>query len=165
MRVKDIFMAEKKILDWGKWNQGGKVPKSLFYLIKSNQFQFGKAYRWRVIKFEALGEYFRVLVVYNLNKEQFYAHLGMEIGRDMKLLTSYEFHGTHSGWHVHSACGLIEHIPVGRQKGPWNRRIPRAKQHHRNTEYGVTDVNAADKACKAFNIVEEVDEGGQMLLT
>ena len=93
------------------------------------------------------------------------AHLAMEFGKDMKLLTSYEFHGTHPGWHVHSACELIEHIPVGRQKGAWNRRLPRAREHHRRIDFGVTDVNAADVACKAFKIFKNVDEDGQMLLT
>jgi hypothetical protein len=155
MRVKDAIAARKKVLDWGNWREGGKVPRSAFYLVKSNQFSFGKAYKWRVLRAEALGLFFRVLIAYDPRKEQYYAYLGMESGADIKLLISYEFHGTHPGWHVHSACGDIAEVPIGRQKGPWSHRIPKPNRE-RKTNFRISnEPMALYAACRAFRLLEE----------
>ncbi len=164
MRLKAAIAAQKKVLDWGKWRDGGKVPRSAFFLVKSNQFTFGKAYRWRVLKMEALGESFRLLIAYNPKKEQYYAYLGMESDSDMKLLLSYEFHGSHPGWHVHSACGDLQQVPVGRIKGPWNKRVPKPRLERR-VEYKIDgDEKALYVACEAFRIRTDAN-GNQMRLT
>lgn len=74
------------------------------------------------------------------------------------MIASYEFHASHGGWHVHSGCGQLEDIPVGRYKGPWKRDIPSEWEKCRRTDWGIgSDDSALAKACEAFGIPPEDD--------
>ncbi len=153
MRLKDVIRADKDVTDWGRW-QRTKMTMGAFPLSRSKgrSYRLRTAYEWRIIRFKALDKDFRLLVAFNLEKEQYFAVLGLDDGRDTKVLASYEFHGTHPGWHVTAACGPIEDIPSGIKVGPWQRRIPEARTKHRRITFGVTKENAVTKAASFFRL-------------
>jgi hypothetical protein len=163
MRLKQIIAAQKLNLVWGSWKTG-PMPKTAFPLTRSGNkpLRFGAAFEWYLLTFEALGETFRLLVAVHYGKQEYYAHLGMECGGDMRMLASYEFHGTHPGWHVHSGCEEVSVIPVGRFKGPWKRRIPSASKRHRKTDFGITRTNALVVALQAFGLDGGSETDGQV---
>jgi hypothetical protein len=154
MRIREVILAHKSDHDWGKWSDG-KMPPSAFPLSKrrSRCFRLGSSYRWRVIRFQALSAHFRVLIAYNPAKEQYFAYLACEQDRDLSIIGSLEFHGTHAGWHTLSACGEIESLQAGIMRGPWQKRFPAAHRFHRRTEYGIINDDAAlDRASRFFRL-------------
>ncbi|MEJ2121430.1 MAG: hypothetical protein P8Z76_12115 [Alphaproteobacteria bacterium] len=105
------------------------------------------------MQFEALGRSFRLLIAYSLDKEQYRATLGVENARDLSVVASYEFHGTHPGWHVQAACGDIDSIPAGMMRGPWQSRFPKARRFHRRDHFGIKDDSGAlDPAAEFFRL-------------
>jgi hypothetical protein len=153
MRLQTIILANKNITNWGKWDTG-KMPRIAFPLSKSrNRFYRLGAYRWRVVEFNALGHNFRLLVAYRTDKEQFRATLAMEHDRDMSVLASYEFHGTHPGWHISAACEDMMSVPSGVMRFPGQRRFPAARAFHRRTKFRINnDDDAINLAAKVFNL-------------
>jgi len=93
---------------------------------------------------------FRLLLAFNRTKEQYRATLALEGDRDMSVLASYEFHGTHPGWHVLATCDDIATVPQGMMIGPWQRRMPRARMRHRRSEFSVPDDEAAIALAAGF---------------
>lgn len=159
IRVQDIRKAPKTVVDWGRWSSG-KVPRSAFPLSRprSRFFRLGSAYRWRVVRFEALEHSFRLFIAFHSQKEQYRATLALEHERDLGVLASYEFHGTHPGWHLHAACGDAESVPKGVMSGPWQRRYPRARLFHRRAEFGIeTEHSALDRASSFFRLHNSQD--------
>lgn len=74
----------------------------------------------------------------------------------MSVIASYEFHGTHPGWHLHAACGDLESIPLGSMRGHWQKRLPLPRKVHRRTDFGVTDdATALDVAARFFRLHKE----------
>ena len=156
VRGQQIRTACKAVLDWGKWQAGG-MQAAAFPLSKrrSSSYRLGSAYRWRVIRFEAAtGSAVmtcRLLIAYNAAKEQFRATLAVENDRDMSVIASYEFHGTHPGWHLHASCGDVATIPSGSLRGSWQRRLPKPRMSHRRIDYGISgDDVALNVAAKFF---------------
>jgi len=153
VRAQDVRGAQKTALEWGKWQTGGMTP-AVFPLSRrrGRSLQFGSAYRWRLIRFQAVGHMFRVLLVYSLEKEQYRAILAREDDRDLSVIASYEFHGTHPGWHVTAACGDILQIPSGVLIGPWQRRMPKARSYQRGARvtFGVENDDHALEAAAGF---------------
>ena len=161
MLLKDVVRAEKIVADWGRW-QSGKMPRSAFPLSMSRQnfYRLG-AYRWKVIQFAALGEAFRLLIALHEPKEQFRAMLGMNAGGDTRFVASIEFHGTHPGWHALLACDPLDTLPIGIKTGPWQRRVPAARSHHRRTTFSITERTATAKAGSFFGLPAEGRSDGQ----
>jgi len=62
---------------------------------------------------------------------------------DLSVLASYEFHGTHPGWHLLASCQDIAKVPSGVMIGPWQRRIPKARAKHRKVDFRVRDDDTA----------------------
>ena len=157
VRGQQIRSANKNVVEWGKWQVGG-MQMSTFPLSKrrGSAYRLGSAYRWRVIKFEAFcgaaaPAICRLLIAYNPAKEQFRATLAVENERDMCVIASYEFHGTHPGWHAHVACGDIEKIQAGSMRGSWQQRKPKPRALHRRVEYGISNDDVAlDVAARFF---------------
>jgi hypothetical protein len=106
----------------------------------------------RSLKFEALGEKFRVLIRLHEAKEQYAATLGMEVDGDLAILCVYEFHGTEPGWHCHLSCDPAKDVPTGIHRGPWIMRIPTGNSHHRRKKFGVSEANALTIAADRFRI-------------
>lgn len=154
MRLKDIIRAPKNVRDWGEWKDAPS-PRSAFPVRKSgNSARARGSYRWRVILFSALGMEFRIFCQFHAGKEQFYVWLGEQCARDIRMIVAWEFHGTHPGWHVHSACGELSEIPEGRVRGPSYKRIASS-----NERFGVTEQNAVDEIAKKFGLYN----GGESL--
>jgi hypothetical protein len=154
VRGQDILRAEKSEVDWGKWQTGG-MTTAAFPLSKrrGRAYKLGSMYRWRVVSFQALGLSFRLLIAFNLAKEQFRATLALEQDRDMSVIASYEFHGTHPGWHVHGACGDVNLIPSGCMRTEGQKRLPAPRATHRRVDFNVTDDDTAlEMAAKFFGL-------------
>jgi hypothetical protein len=154
VRVKDVRSADKSDVQWGKW-QDGKMPSNAFPLSRrrGHSFRLGAAYRWRVVRFEACGARFRLLLAFSLLKQQYPATLALESDQDMSVLASYEFHGTHPGWHLLATCDDVSTVPQGVMIGPWQRRIPRARARHRRLDFCIgNDDTALDVAARFFRL-------------
>lgn len=154
LRGQQIRSADKVVTDWGKWETGG-MPPAAFPLSKrrGRAYRLGSSYKWRVIQFHALGETCRLLIVYNAAKEQYRATLAVERDRDMIVIASLEFHGTHPGWHLHGACGDVNSHTLGSLRGPLQKRFPAARATHRSHDFKVTnDGVALDVAAKFFRL-------------
>lgn len=128
------------------------MSASVFPLSRRRQssFRLGTAYRWRLVRFEACGYNFRLLLAFSIMKEQYRATLALEDDRDLCVLASYEFHGTHPGWHVLATCDDVATVPRGIMIGPWQRRMPNARSHHRKAEFGVKDDATALEVAASF---------------
>lgn len=158
VRVRDIRSADKSDVDWGKW-EDGRMPATAFPLSRrrNQSFRLGAAYRWRVVRFAACGAQFRLLLAFSLVKQQYRATLALEGERDMSVLASYEFHGTHPGWHLLATCDDVSTVPNGVMIGPWQRRMPKARAKHRRTDFGVRDEGTAlDVAARFFRLHKAV---------
>ena len=153
IRAQTIRNAAKDVREWGKWQAGG-MTASTFPLSKrkGRSLRFGSAYRWRLVRFEANNHHFRLLLVYSLPKEQYRAILAMEGDGDMSVIASYEFHGTHPGWHLSAACGDLSVVPGGVLIGPWQKRIPKAGSYQRpkRVTFGIADDDQALEAAASF---------------
>jgi hypothetical protein len=153
-RVSDIRFATKLNVDWGTW-EAGRMPASAFPLSKrrGHSFRLGASYRWRIVQFEACGSAFRLLIALNIQKEQYRATLALQGERDNSVVASYEFHGTHPGWHLLATCDEIESVPQGVMIGPWQRRVPQARSRHRRGDFAVTDeATALELAAQFFGL-------------
>lgn len=164
MHFKHIFRADKDILDWGEWKQV-KMPPSAFPMSHGpkRSYRLGSAYRWRVVKFRALGETFRVLIAYRDDVEEFRSILGMDVSGDTRIVAEFCFHGTHPGWHAHADCGDVRAMPTGVQRWPGMRRRPKGRSRHRNTTYvaghsRMNDAHALEVAARRFNLHQKPGE-------
>lgn len=162
MKIKDVVRAQKNVTDWGSWKPG-PVPRKEFPLsrVKNKRYSIGPSYRWRIISFEALSHSFRVWILFRPDLEKYQAHLGVMRSGDMAVLASYEFHGTHPGWHVHAACGKENEVVPGRLARDCHRRIPSVGGWHRKTTFSVSEQNAVDIAAEVFGLYTEA--GGLLL--
>jgi hypothetical protein len=161
MRLRDIIKARKSKVAYGQW-KAGPMPKNLFPLTKSGHrtLRFRGGYDWCLVTFTAMAADFRLLVAVNLQKEQYYAHLGMSGDGDTRMLGSLEFHGTHPGWHLHAACEDAVFIPVGRYEGPWRKMLPRSHAKCRRKAFDVNLSNRLTIALDFFKI-SGADSRGQ----
>lgn len=164
MRVQDIIKAQKEAVDWGKPQQGGMTP-SIFQLSKRKRqsLKLGSCYRWRLVKFQALGEAFRLLIAYHTLFENYEAYLAVECGQDLRVIASLSYHGTHPGWHMHAGCGDTRRLPVGVLQYRWFRRLPAAKKFVRKIEYvagggHMNDNVALQIAAERFNLHNRADD-------
>jgi hypothetical protein len=116
------------------------------------------SYRWRVVRFTACQESFRLLIVYRVDKEQYRAILALEHARDMSVLAQYEFHGTHPGWHLLASCETDDSA-AGCMRHPGQRRMPQNRAFHRNTTFGVkNDGQALARAEYFFRLRKAEDQ-------
>jgi len=68
MDVADVIRAEKTDVEISDWFTG-KVTKAKFPLSKARgAIQLGKSWRWRTVRFSALGQKLRLLIQLNVSK-------------------------------------------------------------------------------------------------
>lgn len=152
MGIKSVVRAGKRVVDWGEWKAGVKMPASLFPLSKQRKFCVRACARWRLARFIANGSEYRLLVVYRPELLRFVAMLGLYEDGDTCILARYEYSATHTGWHMHTNCtdGVLE---FGRT-GVLNDRIPGGWKHHRNHDFGIADDDQAfHVALKKFGLI------------
>jgi hypothetical protein len=158
VRLKDIVRASKDGIKIGQW-RSGKVPKADFPLAKG-PYALGRAYKWNVITFQALGAECRVLVVFNEAKEKYEAILGV-IGPSggMCVLCSYEYHASEPGWHCHATHDDSTTLTKSYMRGPWIKRVPAARKPHRtfkHVKFKIGDEKAAIRfAIDRYKICEK----------
>lgn len=136
MRARDAVQAKKVVVDWGKWTND-KMGKAVFPLSKrrGGSLRYGTSHRWRLIRFEALGREFRLLVAFRQDVPEFKTHLALANGDDLTMLCRWEYHGTHPGWHFHACCGDAAEIKPGVFHPSGMKRLPASRQLHRRVDY------------------------------
>ena len=143
MRIEEILRAEKTDIEIGEWGTG-KMPKGQMPLSKAGHraHVLGSSWRWRFLKFSALGYDFVVRLIVCEGKRKAHAHLARRIGADCAVLASYEFHpDLNTGWHLHAFCDEIEDAPKGTLvHGPWVKRIPVVRSRHRRGQFVNPDA-------------------------
>ena len=156
MNVSDVVRGPKTDVEISEW-RAGHIPRERFPLsrarAKSNKL--GPEYRWRVIKFDCLGDSFRVLVVFNEAKQIYRATLAVERqeGRQQELavLCQNEYHASEPGWHCHVTFAEIDTLPLGVVRSHL-RRWPQVDAAHSRPDFGVHERNAATIAAARFRI-------------
>lgn len=126
MNLKEVIRSSKADIDTGKWADG-HIPRAAFPLskVKEKAFKLGKAYSWRLVKFNALGSCFRILIILNKEKEILRCRLGMEESGDMKVLCEHEFHSSEPGWHCHFTQKDVSLLTPGVVRTDLERRRPK----------------------------------------
>ncbi len=157
MRVQDILKASKQITDWGKPQQGNMGPAVLPMSRRPKRsYRLGSVWRWRLIRFDALGQRFRLVVCYHTQIDKYQAFLAGDVGKDCRLLAEYAYDPSHGAWHFHVTCGDTSKTPTGVMKGPWQHRIPKARGFHRRVEYtqsgAMNDNEALQIAIRVFRL-------------
>jgi hypothetical protein len=153
MHLRRIIRAQKTAIKIGPW-RSGKVPKADFPIARK-AYGLGNSYEWCVVTFQALGGHFRVLVVLNEPKEKYEAILGLMASGMLRLLCSYQWHADEPGWHCHATCDDPATVPRGIMRGPWIRRIPKARRLHRHQQFNVTKASAVQLAIDRYKIEEK----------
>jgi len=152
VRINEIINAVKSDVDLGSWKPG-PVAASAFRLSKSGRrsYQLGASYAWRVVRFEALAERFRILVAFHEAKESYRAWLAQEVGNDLRVLARYEYHGYEPGWHCHAHCGDVRGLGAGIVKNLGEKRFPRVDRSRR-VDFEITEDNALTVAAKFYGL-------------
>jgi hypothetical protein len=76
----------------------------------------------------------------------------------MTVIASFEYHGTHPGWHILATCDDVAKVPQGVMIGPWQRRIPAARSRHRLVDFEVRDEETAlDVAARFYQLHKAED--------
>lgn len=127
-------------------------PKA-FAFGSRKPFQLGNRWWWRVDHLDCGGVEGRLLIAYNLEKENYLAWLAVERGDQRVIAACLEFHGDHPGWHYHTLCGDLGDLQAGvtRQRNE-GIRIPGKSRYHRRTKYDMGPQEAVNRAYKAFNV-------------
>lgn len=138
----DFIRAEKTDIDEGHWARG-HISQSAFPLSKARKkhFRFGQEYQWRLVKFRALGERCRVLILFNKNKWICRSTFAVETDNDLAVLCNHEYHADHPGWHCHLVNLPHDKVAPGVIR-TGQRRWPGPKAIHAKVEFGVSEANA-----------------------
>lgn len=164
MQLKGVLAAKKTIVSWGTWEHGKKMPRNAFPMSKSRSYRVPSTWTgWRVVIFEALGEQFRLLVAFDTGKEEYRAWLGQVKGDDTLMLARLEYHGSHPGWHCHTNCEHSNSLTAGRVVGFGDRRLPKARNFHRDKKFDITEANALGRAIGFFGLWDADDAKGELI--
>ena len=152
MNIKEVVRALKTDIHVGDW-RAGHIPRMTFPLsrVRDKHYKLGPAYRWRVIAFDCLRHRFRLLVVFNEEKQIYRATLATEVERDLIVLCQYEFHASEPGWHCHVTFREADGLPMGITRSHL-RRWPSANSVPSRPEFGVRESNAVGVAMTRFRI-------------
>jgi hypothetical protein len=102
MRVAAVIRAPKTNVRTREWTEG-KIPASEFrFRPHQPAKKLGRSWLWRVITFSALGEQFRLLIVFHEPKQMCSLTLGLVHGDLVTVVCIHEYHPNEPGWHCHS---------------------------------------------------------------
>jgi hypothetical protein len=133
------------------------MPRTAFPLSKSHSYSLGNSWRWAVWRLAASERQFRLLVAFELAKEQYQAWLGLEAGADQAVLARLEYHPSHRGWHCHLKIGEIDEVSWGVVKQPKTREV--VKLCRKGGRFEVTELNALSVAFRVFNVKAGAGDG------
>ena len=137
MRVRDVIKAPKSGVAMDPWKRGSMPPSAFRFRPNMKTVSQGLSYEWRIIRFQALGSAFRVLILLNEGKQIYRATLAQDVGDLVRIICIREFHAKEPGWHCHAV--LHTNQGVSDWKHRELRRWPRTPDNE--AEFGVT------KAC------------------
>jgi hypothetical protein len=152
MRARELIFKQKRITKAGEWKSGQKMPKTAFPMSASRSFQLGPKWTWRVDVLEYKGEECRLLIAFEPMKQTAIAWLSCRRGNGYALVSQFEFHGDHPGWHCHSYCGAVADISVGYVKSLDAVRLPKPRTYHRRGQYELTEQDALAKAFAFYKV-------------
>lgn len=140
--LSDFIRADKTDLDEGQWNTG-HISQSAFPLshARKKHFRFGPEYRWRLVRFRALGEKCRVLILFNAPKLICRSTFAVEVANDLAVLCNHEYHADHPGWHCHLVNLSHDKVAPGVIR-TGQRRWPGPKANHSRLEFGLSEASA-----------------------
>lgn len=116
--------------------------------LKDKRYKFGPEYKWRVIKFDALGKKCRILVIFNEGKQILRARFGVDINGDMITLCDHEFHATEPGWHCHLTLEPVDRVSPGSARSD-KRKWPRSPSRQ---DFAVDSASALTVVAARFNL-------------
>ena len=148
MRLREVIRTGKSDIVIGRWGTG-HIPAAQFPLRdRPTTFKLGPTWRWAVIRFRALGQSFRVLLLLNVSREIFRAVLAAEVGKEFRMICVHEFHAREPGWHCHMV-DVLDSAPQGwRRRGM--RRFPKGARI--DAVFDVTEITAVRIAQRLFRI-------------
>jgi hypothetical protein len=151
MRLREVLRAKKADVVLEPWKRGA-IPPSAFKLRQNMKaVGQGSAYQWRIIRFSAATEQFRILVLWNEAKNIYRATLGQEVGGVVRIICVREFHAREPGWHCHAVLRCHQGVSV------WNhrelRRFPLGISE--TDDFGVTSNERATAIALRFYNVEQ----------
>lgn len=112
-----------------------------------------RGWHWRVDALEANGAPLLLLTAFYPPKEEYRAWLAWEPGEGLLvMLARLEFHGSHPGWHCHSACRDAHDITPGQPLHREFIRLPAADAKHRKETYSVTEGSALAAAFRFYRV-------------
>ncbi len=148
---------------FGLWNDEKLRAKDFPLLKKKGKaYPLTRRYRWQIITFSCRTRKFRLLVAYHTLVPEFTTVLAEEIEKDCRVISRWEFHQTHDGWHVHAVCGSVDGVTPGVVKPAGTTRLPTAGTYHRHTDllnagYDMEDKIATAIACDLCGIEQNHD--------
>ncbi|MGB4864499.1 MAG: hypothetical protein WBP38_01220 [Hyphomicrobium sp.] len=151
MDVADVIRAEKTDVEISDWFTG-KVTKAKFPLSKARgAIQLGKSWRWRTVRFSALGQKFRLLIQLNVSKSKYSATLAIERDGDLAVFCCHELHVSHKNWHCHFVPGDIEKTYPGVLRDRENMiSWPSFTEDECTIDFTVTEQSALSIAAARF---------------
>lgn len=155
MVLREFVRAAKTVVDSGKWVTSVKrLPRTggPFPMSRSRGLPLGAGWRWRLLRIEAAGSLFRVMLAYRVAKPEFLALVGADIGGDTLVLGALEYHGTHPGWHVHAACRQPGANARGRTRHPEMRRVASGAARCTAHPFPASDGAALEIATRYFRL-------------
>jgi hypothetical protein len=157
MRVAEVIRAAKVGVDAGSWKTG-HITRAEFPLsrVRSRRYKLGSEYRWRVVKFNAIGNEFRVLIELNENKEIYRATLGRKNADDIAVICQHEFHKSETGWHCHVSHDEIDTLPAGVMRSSL-LRWPKPSLVHAQVVFPVSERTALSVAAARFRFLAQGD--------
>jgi hypothetical protein len=156
MRVREILRAPKGDVVLEPWKQGDMPPAAFRLRQSMKTVGQGKSYHWRIIRFTAYSESFRVLIIWNEGKQIYRATLGHEVGEVVRIICVREFHAREPGWHCHVVLSSPQGVSVWNHGGL--RRFPQGV--FEEDAFGITSRELATTlALRFFGI----DQSGELL--
>jgi hypothetical protein len=153
---RQVIRIRKTVIEpAGSWKvvtgRGGKMAASDFALSRRGSMGLGRGWHWRVDSLDANGTELRLLTTFNPRIEEFRSWLGYPKEGMLVIVARLEFHGSHPGWHCHSACCDVAEIEPGQPLHRQTVRIPAADQRHRKLEF-VRHEAAALAAFRLYRV-------------
>ena len=148
MRLASVLRATKTEIAFGTWT-AGHMPPSVFRVLKNQKtMKLGASWSWRVLKFNALGNPFRVLVMLNDDKGICRATLGLEDDELVRVCCVHEFHPSEPGWHCHAVEDVRDSVSHWSHFGL--RRWPRRPDSQ--ATFNADRMRALDAALRFYRV-------------
>lgn len=128
------------------------MPATAFQVARRAAIVLGRGYHWRGDILDARGTALELLTAFNPRIEEFHSWLGWRREGVVVIIARYEFHGTHPGWHCHSACCDISEIDPAQPRHRQFVRLPSGEKRHRRMLFDLTEASALAAAFRFYRV-------------